>query len=773
MQSGNISRKDLSEEDIKFRYITPAVENAGWSKSLFRFEYYYTAGKINVREGEAARGKGKKVDYLLFYNTNTPIAVVEAKDANYEVAGGLQQAIDYARDLDVKFAYSSNGDGFYEHDLITGEEREIKMDEFPSPDDLWARYRSESGFSDEQTKIITEPYYYDASYNIEPRYYQRIAINRTVEAVAKGQKRILLVMATGTGKTYTAFQIVHRLKRSGKVNRVLYLADRNILIDQTLNQDFKPFKKVAVKVENRKLDSAYELYMSLYHQLADNEQDYYKQFSPDFFDLIIVDECHRSSARDNSSWHNILEYFSNAIQIGMTATPKETEDVSNIGYFGDPIYTYSLKQGIEDGYLAPYEVIKVGINKDLEGYRPEEGKVDVDGFEVIDREYTVSDFDKELIIDERTQVVAKRITEYLKNTDRMSRTIVFCVDTEHALRMRNALAKENADMMVENPDYVVRITGDDKIGKLKLDDFIDKNTQYPVIATTSMLLSTGVDTKTVKLIVLDKEIGSMTEFKQIIGRGTRLVEDRGKKYFTIMDFRQNAKKFADPEFDGEAEMVIELGEGDDISSAAVKLKNIQEEEVVISGDDYYIKDKVRINGVDVKIVDDKTEYYGANGKLVSESIEAFSKRQLLALYPTKDDFVIDWQKIGNKINIFDKLEENGVMLHGLRKKFGGEYDEFDVLLNIAYGMDLITKEVRTNKAKTSEFYGTTSDEKRRIIDELLDIYEREDISELERREILQTRRFEKYGGAIGVVRILGNISVYQGIIDNIESALYS
>lgn len=646
------------------------------------------------------------------------------------------------------------------------------MDEFPSPDYLWARYRKESGFDDEQTKIITEPYYYDASYNIEPRYYQRIAINRTVEAVAKGQKRVLLVMATGTGKTFTAFQIVHRLKRSGKVNRVLYLADRNILIDQTLSQDFKPFKKVAVKVENRKLDSAYEIYMSLYHQLADTETDYYKQFSPDFFDLIIVDECHRSSARDDSNWHNILEYFNSAIQIGMTATPKETEDVSNIGYFGDPIYTYSLKQGIEDGYLAPYEVIKVGINKDLEGYRPEEGKLDVDGYEVIDREYTVSDFDKDLIIDERTQVVAKRITEYLKSTDRMSRTIVFCVDTEHALRMRNALAKENADMMAENPDYVVRITGDDKIGKLKLDDFIDKNTQYPVIATTSMLLSTGVDTKTVKLIVLDKEIGSMTEFKQIIGRGTRLVENKGKKYFTIMDFRQNAKKFTDPEFDGEAEKVVDLGEGDDISSVAVKPK-IMEEETVISGDDCFIKDKVRINGVDVKIVDDKTEYYGANGKLVSESIEAFSKRQLLELYPTKDEFVKDWQKVGNKINIYDKLAENGVMLHGLRRKFGSEYDEFDVLLNIAYGMDLITKEVRTNMAKASEFYNTTSDEKRRIIDELLDIYEREDISELERREILQTHRFEKYGGAIGVVRILGGISVYQGIIDNIESALYS
>ena len=772
MNLDGLSRKDLSEEDIKFRYITPAVENAGWSKNSFRFEFYYTAGKINVREGEAVRGKGKKVDYLLFYNANTPLAVIEAKDANHEVAGGLQQAIDYARDLDVKFAYSSNGDGFYEHDLITGEEREIIMSEFPSPDDLWARYRKESGFDDEQTKIITEPYYYDASYSIEPRYYQRIAINRTVEAVAKGQKRILLVMATGTGKTFTAFQIVHRLKKSGKVNRVLYLADRNILIDQTLSQDFKPFKKVAVKVENRKLDSAYEIYMSLYHQLADTETDYYRQFSPDFFDLIIVDECHRSSARDNSNWHNILEYFNSSIQIGMTATPKETEDVSNIGYFGGPIYTYSLKQGIEDGYLAPYEVIKVGINKDLEGYRPEEGKLDVDGYEVIDREYTVSDFDKDLIIDERTQVVAKRITEYLKSTDRMSRTIVFCVDTEHALRMRNALAKENADMMAENPDYVVRITGDDKTGKLKLDDFIDKNTQYPVIATTSMLLSTGVDTKTVKLIVLDKEIGSMTEFKQIIGRGTRLVENKGKKYFTIMDFRQNAKKFADPEFDGEAEKVVELGEGDDIASVAVKPK-IMEEEIVISGDDYFIKDKVRINGVDVKIVDDKTEYYGANGKLVSESIEAFSKRQLLELYPTKDEFVRDWQKVGNKINIYDKLAENGVMLHGLRRKFGSEYDEFDVLLNIAYSMDLITKEVRTNKVKTSKFYNTTSDEKRRIIDELLDIYEREDVSELERREILQTRRFEKYGGAIGTVRILGGISVYQGIIDSIETALYS
>ena len=513
--------------------------------------------------------------------------------------------------------------------------------------------------------------------------------------------------------------------------------------------------------------------MSLYHQLADNEEDYYKQFSPDFFDLIIVDECHRSSARDNSNWHKILEYFSSAIQVGMTATPKETEDVSNIGYFGDPIYTYSLKQGIEDGYLAPYEVIKVGINKDLEGYRPEEGKVDVDGYEVIDREYTLSDFDKELIIDERTQVVAKRITEYLKNTDRMSRAIVFCVDTEHALRMRNALAKENADMMAENPDYVVRITGDDKIGKLKLDDFIDKNTQYPVIATTSMLLSTGVDTKTVKLIVLDKEIGSMTEFKQIIGRGTRLVEDRGKKYFTIMDFRQNAKKFADPEFDGPAEQEITIGEGDSIDGVKKKPNPTVELEPT-AGDDFYAKNKVRINGVDVRIVDDKTEYYGADGKLVSESIETFSKRQILELYPDKEDFVRAWQQEGSKSAVLEHLINNGVMVGGLRKKYGPEYDIFDILLNIAYGMDLISKGVRIEKVKSSGIFdNASSDGVRRIVDELLDIYENEGTSALENREILQTRRFEKYGGAIGVVRILGGISVYQGIIDNIESALYS
>lgn len=557
-----LSKKDLTEEDIKLKYITPALQDSEWDiKTQIRCEYYYTSGKINVRENVAQRGVGKKVDYLLSYKANIPIAIVEAKDNKVTVAHGIQQAIGYAQDLDIPFAYSSNGDGFYEHDMITGEEKEIALEEFPTPKELWDRYLKEKEIDEEQAKIITEPYYF-MDVNKTPRYYQRIAINKTVEAIAKGQDRLLLVMATGTGKTFTAFQIIHRLYKSGLKKKILYLADRNILIDQTMQNDFKPFQKVMTKVEKRQMDSSYEIYMSLYHQLRSSEEAIYKQFKPDFFDLIIVDECHRSSARDDSNWHEILTYFNSATQIGMTATPKETIDVSNISYFGEPIYTYSLKQGIEDGFLAPYKVIKIGLDKDLEGYRPEKGKLDEDGYEVEDREYTVSDYDRTIVIDERTKVVAKRITEYLKATDRFARTIVFCVDTEHALRMRNALVNENQDMVKINPNYVVRITSNDKEGKAKLDDFIDSNTTYPVIATTSKLLSTGVDTKTVKLIVLDEEIQSMTEFKQIIGRGTRLLPNKGKEYFTIMDFRNNSEKFADPSFNGPAEKVIDVDGGD-------------------------------------------------------------------------------------------------------------------------------------------------------------------------------------------------------------------
>ena len=633
--NGQISIKDLTEEDIKVKFITPAIQKSNWDiQTQMRCEYYYTSGKINVRENVASRGKGKKVDYLLSYKSNMPIAIVEAKDNNVTVSHGIQQAMDYALDLDIPFAYSSNGTGFYEHDMITGIEKEISMEEFPTPEELWNRYIQEKELTEEQLKVITEPYYFMSAYKT-PRYYQRIAINKTIEAVAKGQNRILLVMATGSGKTFTAFQIIHRLHKSGLKKKILYLADRNILIDQTMQNDFKPFQKVMTKIENRKMDSSYEIYMSLYHQLRSNEEEVYKQFKPDFFDLIIVDECHRSSARDDSNWHEILTYFNSATQIGMTATPKETVDISNISYFGDPIYTYSLKDGIEDGFLAPYKVVKVSLDKDLEGYRPELGKIDEDGYEVEDKEYTLHDFDRTIVIDERTKVVAKRITEYLKATDRYARTIVFCVDTEHALRMRNALAIENQDMMQQNPNYVVRITSNDVVGKAKLDDFIDSNTTYPVIATTSKLLSTGVDTKTVKLIVLDEEIQSMTEFKQIIGRGTRLLENKGKQYFTIMDFRNNSEKFADPSFNGPAEVVLNVNGGNGNEPTNPKDYGISNPtpETPITGE---VRDdgfkKVYIKGVDVSILNETIRYYDADGKLITESVIDYSKKNLKRLY---------------------------------------------------------------------------------------------------------------------------------------------
>lgn len=464
-----ISKKDLTEEDIKLQFITPAIQKAGYELNLIKMEYYFTDGKINVRENTAQRSKGKKADYMLFYKPNQPIAIVEAKDNKKELADGIQQAIEYARILDIPFAYSSNGDGFYEHDMLTGTECELSLEDFPTSSELWERYKTFKGITPEQERVITEPYYF-MDVKKTPRYYQRVAINKTIEAIVKGRNRILLVMATGTGKTFTAFQIIHRLWKSGTKKKVLFLADRNILVDQTMKNDFKPFQKVMTKIENKNMDSSYEIYMSLYHQLKDNEKDTYKQFSPDFFDLIIVDECHRSSAKDDSNWHEILTYYSSATQIGLTATPKETNDTSNISYFGEPIYTYSLKQGIEDGFLAPYKVIRVSLDKDLEGYRPEKGTVDEDGYEIEDKEYTIKDYDRTIIIDERTQIVANRITEYLKATDRFQKTIIFCVDTEHALRMRNALNNLNNDLTEKNSHYVMRITGNDKDGKMQLDN---------------------------------------------------------------------------------------------------------------------------------------------------------------------------------------------------------------------------------------------------------------------------------------------------------------
>lgn len=775
--NNGLSIKDLTEEDIKLRFITPSLQKSEWDiQSQIRCEYYYTDGKINVRENVASRGKGKKVDYLLSYRSNMPIAIVEAKDNNVTVSHGIQQAIGYAVDLDIPFAYSSNGSGFYEHDRITGKEREINLDEFPTPAELWNRYKEEKNLTEEETKIITQPYYYMSAFKT-PRYYQRIAINKTVEAIAKGQKRILLVMATGTGKTFTAFQIIHRLYSSGAKKKILYLADRNILIDQTMQNDFKPFQKVMTKIENRKMDSSYEIYMSLYHQLRSNEQEVYKQFKPDFFDLIIVDECHRSSARDDSNWHEILNYFSSATQIGMTATPKETNDISNIAYFGEPIYTYSLKDGIEDGFLAPYKVVKVGLDKDLEGYRPEKGKLDEDGYEVEDKEYTVHDFDRKIVIDERTKVVAKRITEYLKATDRYARTIVFCVDTEHALRMRDALANENSDMMKVNPSYVVRITSNDDYGKTKLDDFIDSNTTYPVIATTSKLLSTGVDTKTVKLIVLDEEIQSMTEFKQIIGRGTRLLPNKGKEFFTIMDFRNNSEKFADPSFNGPAESIINVDGGDieDVKSPKeYGIDSIKPELPINGAVDQEGFKKVYIKGVDVSILNETVKYYDADGKLITESIMEYSKKNLKRLYENHDGFEQEWFRADSKKEFLEHLMSEGVMVDAVFDKVNdNNIDIFDILSNMAYDEEALTKEDRIEKVKESSLSNEYNDKQKNVIDELLNVYKSKNITELENIKILEIKNFNKFGGLVPIINLFGGKDMYLGMVSKIEKLLYS
>ena len=771
-----LNKKELTEEDIKLKYITPALQEAEWDvKNQIRCEYYYTAGKINVRENIAQRGKGKKVDYLLSYKANIPIAIVEAKDNNVPISHGIQQGMDYAYDLDIPFAYSSNGDGFYEHDMITGEERELKLEEFPTPKQLWDRYLSEKEITPEQEQLITEPYYF-MDINKTPRYYQRIAINKTIEAIAKGKKRLLLVMATGTGKTFTAFQIIHRLHKSGKMKKVLYLADRNVLIDQTMQNDFKPFQKVMTKVEHRNMDSSYEIYMSLYHQLRSTEEEIYKQFKPDFFDLIIVDECHRSSARDDSNWHEILTYFSGATQIGMTATPKETIDVSNITYFGEPIYTYSLKQGIEDGFLAPYKVVKVSLDKDLEGYRPERGKLDEDGYEVEDKEYTLHDFDRTIVIDERTKVVAKRITEYMKSTDRMARAIVFCVDTEHALRMRNALADENKDMMQINPNYVVRITSNDMVGKAKLDDFIDANTAYPVIATTSKLLSTGVDTKTVKLIVLDEEIQSMTEFKQIIGRGTRLLPNKGKEYFTIMDFRNNSEKFADPNFNGPAEVVLDVDGGNGEETKTAKDFGVEEGPInpPLSGD---VEDgesrKIYIKDVPVSILNETIKYYDADGKLITESIVEYSGKNLKRIYEKYEDFEQEWYKADSKKDFLNYLFNEGVMVDALYDKANDNIDIFDILSNMAYGEEVISKEDRIQKVINSDFIKEYNDSQKDVINELLNTYKNKDVVELENIRILEVKNFNKFGGLVPIVNLFGGKDKYLKVVSNIKNALYN
>ena len=788
-----MGKKDLSEEDIKARYITPAVEQAGWDKKQIRYEYAFTAGRIILRGNVTARGKQKRADYLLFYKPNFPLAIIEAKDNNHPVGAGLQQAIEYAEALDVKYVYASNGDGFVEQDLITGDIRNLSLDEFPSPDELYHRYLSESNKSDVEEKVMLEPYYYVPGYK-QPRYYQRIAVNRTVDAVAGGQDRVLLVCATGTGKTFMAFQIIYRLWKAGIKKKILFLADRNVLVDQTISGDFKPFGGKMTKVENKKLDSSYEIYLALYQQLAgDDGVEPFKQFKPEFFDLILVDECHRGSAKEDSAWRKILEYFSGATQIGMTATPVETKEASSQTYFGEPIYEYSLKQGINDGFLAPYKVIRIGLDKDLVGYRPEAGKLDDNGYEIEDREYNVKDFDRTLVLDERTKVIAKKVTEFLKKTDRFSKTIVFCVDVEHAERMRQALINENKDLWNENHKYIMRITGDNAEGKAQLDNFIDEDSKYPVIAVTSKLMTTGVDAKMCKLIVLDNNINSMTEFKQIMGRGTRLLEDYGKTYFTIMDFRNASRLFADKDFDGNPEVVIDIGGNDPIDPTGNPEDTDNPENGDGSGngsentgnsggsddgwgngddDDkpkkYYVKD------VKVEVLSERVQYVDKDGKLITESLIDYTRKNILGQYARLDAFLKKWNEAQKKQAIVDELREEGVLLDAVREETGQtDIDDFDLILHLAYDKAPLTRIERINNVKKRGYLYKYSELAQKVLGTLMDKYASDGLKEIEETKILQLTEFQQFGSPMKIVKEFGGKAAYEKAVKELEDEIFS
>lgn len=768
---------NLTEEDVKFRYITPAIEKAGWHKEDIFYEYYITKGAVQVHGNSVTRGAAKKADYILTYGVvKQPLAVVEAKQMKFPVGYGMNQAMEYAQMLDIKFAYSSNGKGFIEYDFFTGKTKELKIDEFPTPQELWQRYCVGKELDEETEKIVQEPYYIDTFNNKKPRYYQRIAIDRTIEAIAKNQKHILLVMATGTGKTYTAFQIVYRLIRAKKVNRVLYLADRNILIDQTIGQDFKPFEKVITKVKNRHLDSSYEIYMSLYQQLVgDNGEEIFRQFKPEFFDLIIVDECHRGSAKDDSQWRAILNYFKDAVQIGLTATPKETKEVSNQSYFGEPVYTYSLKQGIADGFLAPYKVIRINIDRDSEGWRPYKGQIDLNGQEIEDRVYTGTDFDKTLIIDERTKEVAKRITRWLKENGRYSKTIVFCVDIGHAERMRQALINENSDIMKVNPNYIMRITGDNKEGKAKLDYFIDPVEKYPTIVTTSKLMTTGVDAKTCKLIVLENNINSIIEFKQIIGRGTRLNPDYGKNFFTIMDFRGVTRLFSDPDFDGEPITVIDGDnslpkDGQDTDNTETE----SDEPVFTPPEVHEVKEKYHVNGVDVNIVSERVQYLDADGKLITESLVDYSKKNIRREYASLNDFINAWSRTAKKQVIIEELEKCNVSLEELKKATGrDDLDEFDLILHIAYDQKPLTRKERIANVKKKNYFGKYSETCRQVLDALMEEYMDEGITEIQNPQVLRNKKFAKWGSMVKIAKLFGGKKQYFEAVDELTDLIYA
>jgi len=786
-----MNKKSLSERDICTKFITPAIIKAGWDlHTQILEEVSFTDGKIYVRGRLTARGERKRADYILYHKANIPVAIIEAKDNNHSVRAGIQQALDYARILDIPCVFSSNGDGFLFHDrTVTDEsiETELSIDGFPSPQQLWGKYKTYKGITTPETaKIAAQDYYFDGS-GRKPRYYQQIAINRTIEAIANGQNRILLVMATGTGKTYAAFQIAYRLWKAGVKKRILFLADRNALIDQAQRGDFKHFRDKMTMVKNRKVDKSYEVYLSLYQGITGNEDErnIYKQFSRDFFDLIIIDECHRGSARDDSAWHDILKYFNKATHIGLTATPKETAEVSNIEYFGDPIYTYSLKQGIDDGFLAPYRVIRVGINVDLEGWRPEDGKRDKDGYLVEDRIYNKKDYDRHLVIDERTETVARKLSEFLKGYDRFAKTIVFCVDIDHAERMRSALARENGDMVAINYKYIMQITGDNDEGKRELDNFTDPEQTYPVIATTSELMTTGIDAITCKVIVLDANISSMTKFKQIIGRGTRIDEEYGKMYFTILDFRNATDLFADPDFDGEPIQIKVVKPGDDIPPDP-PLPPIPPPEPpyppvtppdpplppIPPLDPPNPHPKVYVNGVDVTILVSRELYFDQHGKPITTSLKDHTREIIRGKFATLDDFINMWNSSDKKTTLIEELQQQGILVEALYKAVNKELDLFDLICHVAYDQPPLTRKERANNVKKRNYFAKYGEQAKKVIENLLDKYADEGIDDIESMEVLKVKPFTDYGSPIEIVNTFGSKKEYLKAIQDLEFELY-
>jgi len=814
-----LNKKELSERDICTKFITPAVERAGWDlQTQVREEVHFTKGRIIVRGKLVTRGKAKFADYILYYQPNIPVALIEAKDNNHAVSDGMQQGLEYAETLDIPFVFSSNGDGFVLHDR-TGQRQAVEtplaLNAFPSPAELWASYRTWKGLDPQREEVVLQNYHDDGS-GKAPRYYQRIAINKTIEAIAKGQKRLLLVMATGTGKTYTAFQIIWRLWKGRHKKRILYLADRNVLIDQTMVNDFRPFGSAMAKLSthsktieradgtettlptaidprHRRIDTSYEIYLGLYQALTgpEDSQKLYRELSPDFFDLVIIDECHRGSAAADSAWREILDHFSSATQIGMTATPKETEYVSNIDYFGEPVFTYSLKQGIRDGFLAPYKVVKVHLDVDVEGYRPAYGETDAFGNEIPDRIYNQKDFDRILVIDDRTRLVAQRVTDFLKETgDRMQKTIVFCVDTEHAARMRQALINANADLVAENSRYVMRITGDDQAGTAELGNFIDPETPWPVLVTTSRLLSTGVDAQTCRVIVLDREVGSMTEFKQIIGRGTRVHEDTKKYYFTLIDFRKATNHFADPDFDGEPVQIYEPGPDDPVAPPDDVPPSPDDDSIppAPGADEHILVDpekpditippggtaprKYYIGGREVSIVAERIEYLDANGKLITESLRDYSKTRLRKQYATLDDFLKRWKGAERKDAVIDELEKEGLLLKPLAEEVGKDLDPFDLICHIAFDQPPLSRRDRVQNVRKRDVFTKYGTQARAVLDALLKKYEDEGIISLADPQILKISPFCEMGTPIQLLSAFGGREGFENAVSELESALY-